>query len=164
MGIKGAPLAGALAAGIGGLSLCVASPAIADQELTGTYNYSVTESLDRGATPDVNAVRTWTFTPCGPGCTHVNISANGLLEGSGGYEADLQLVDGLWQMTVDRPDLAVCTDGRRLPGTVSYSLDPASMTGTANGTIAADCDGAPGGFKESFMLAHYTKPGSPDHA
>jgi len=54
-------------------------------------------------------------------------------------------------MTVARPDLSACNDGRRLPGTVSYSVDATTLTGTANGTLA-DCDGAPGGFHDTFML------------
>jgi hypothetical protein len=154
MSIKAGLSAGALAVGFGGFSLVLPAPASADQDLTGTYAYLVTEEVDRGAPVEINTVRTWTVTPCGPGCAHVNSSADRASGGSGAYDGDLQLVDGVWQMTVARPDLSVCNDGRRLPGTVSYSMDPATLTGTANGEVAEDCDGAPGSFQDQFMLTH----------
>jgi len=149
---KAAVLAGALSGGLGALNLVLPPPASADPELAGTYSYFVTEEINRGALVDINAVRTWTVAPCGPGCAHVSSSADRAPDGSGGYDGDLQLVDGVWQMTVARPDLSVCNDGRRLPGTVNYSVDPTTLTGTAHGTVAADCDGAPSGFEDTFLL------------
>jgi len=144
----------ALAVGLGCFSLVLPTVASADQDLNGTYTYWVTEEFDRGAPVDINALRTWTVTPCGPGCAHVSSSPDRGPGGGGGYDGDLRLIDGGWQMTVTRPDLSICDDGRRLPGTVSYSVDPTTLTGTANGTVAADCDGAPGGFRDTFTLTH----------
>lgn len=152
MRTRTALLAGGLAAGIAGFSLALPTLASADQDLTGTYRYLVTEELDRGAAAEINARPTWTVTPCGPGCAHVSSSPDQGPGGGGGYDGDLKLVDGVWQMSVTRPDLSVCNDGRRLPGTVTYSMDPATLTGTANGATPADCDGAPGGFQDTFML------------
>lgn len=145
--------AAAVTVGLSGLSLLLPIVASADQELTGAYTYFVIEEVDRGAAVDINSLRTWTVTPCGPGCAHISSSPDTGPGSSAAYDGDLQqLVDGVWQMTVTRPDLAVCSDGRRLPGTVSYSVDPTTLTGTANGTVAADCDGAPGGFHDKFIL------------
>jgi hypothetical protein len=143
-----------LVAGFGGFSLASPTAASAEPGLDGTYTYLVTEEIDRGAPVEISAVRTWTITTCGQGCAHVSSSADRQPYGSGAYEGDLQLVDGVWQMTVARPDLAVCNDGRHLPGTVSYSVDSTTLTGTANGTVPADCDGAPGGFQDTFTLRH----------
>jgi hypothetical protein len=144
----------ALAVGFGGVSVVFPAPASADPDLNGTYAYRVTEEVDSGAPVEMDAVRTWTVTQCGPGCAHVSSSPDRAPGGSGGYSGDLQLVDGLWQMTVARPDVWACNDGRRLPATVSYSVDPTTLTGTANGTVAADCDGAATGFQDTFMLTH----------
>lgn len=144
--------AGALAVLLAGFGLMSPTLASADPALNGTYTYDVTEEIDRGAPVDIDALRTWTVTPCGPGCAHVSSSRGDGLGATAAYTGDLQLVDGVWQMTVSRPDLAVCNDGRSLPGTVVYSVDPATLTGTANGTLASDCDGAPGGFQDMFIL------------
>jgi hypothetical protein len=154
MSPKAALLAGAFAVGFGGLSLALPAPAWADQDFSGTYAYFVTEEVDRGAAVEINTLRTWTVTPCGPGCAHVSSAPQAGTGGSGAYDGDLRLIDGAWRMTVARPDLSVCNDGRSLPGTVSYSVDPVTLTGTANGTVAADCDGAPGGFQDTFTLNH----------
>ena len=152
MGTRAAHAAGALALGLGGLSLMAPTTASADQGFTGTYAYFVTEEIDRGTQADINNIPTWTVTPCGPGCAHVSSSPDPTPGGSGAYDGDLQLVDGVWHMTVARPDLSICNDGRRLPGTVSYSVDATTLAGTADGTVAADCDGAPGDFHDTFML------------
>lgn len=150
--LKVAFLAGAIGVALAGFSLQRPTLASADQNLNGAYTYFVTEEIDRGEQVDINTVRTWTVTPCGPGCAHVSSSADPGASAGAAYDGDLQLVDGVWQMTVSRPDLSVCNDGRRLPGTVSYSVDPTALTGTANGTVPSDCDGAPGGFHDTFML------------
>ena len=153
MGTRAAHVAGALAVGLGGLSLLLPTTASADPGLTGTYAYFVTAEIDRGARMDINDLPTWTVTPCGPGCAHVS-SSDPTPGASSPYDGDLQLVDGSWQMTVARPDLSVCNDGRRLPGTVSYSVDATTLAGTADGTVAADCDGKPAGFHDTFLLNH----------
>lgn len=154
MSTKAVLPAAALAVGLGGFTLVLATVASADQGLNGTYTYFVTQEIDRGAPMEIDTIRTWTVTPCGPGCAHVSSSADRAPGGTGAYDGDLQLVDGVWQMTVARPDLSLCNDGKRLPGTVSYSVDPATLSGTANATVAADCDGAPGGFQDTFTLTH----------
>ena len=151
---KAAPLAGAVAVGLGGLLLALPSHAAADNDFSGKYRYVVTLEQNRGAPIDIDNVRVWTVTPCGPECAHVSSSADRTPGGSGGYDGDMQLVDGMWQMTVTRPDLSACIDGRRLPGTVNYSMDPATLTGTAIGTVETDCDGAPGAFQDTFALTH----------
>ena len=149
--MRAAVLAGALTV-LGGFSMVLPTTASADQDLTGTYTYFVTEVVDRGASAEIDALRTWTVTPCGSGCAHVSSSADRQPGGGGAYDGDLRLVDGQWQMTVSRPDLTVCEDGRRLPGTVTYSVDPTTLTGTATATAPAECDGAPGGFQNTFTL------------
>lgn len=152
MSRKTAFCASALAVALGGVGLITPTRAAADVDLNGSYTYFVTEELDRGATVEINTVRTWTVTPCGPGCAHVSSSSDRTPEGSGAYDGDLHLVDGVWQMTVARPDLSLCNDGRRLPGTVSYSVDPNTLTGTANGTATGECEGAPTSFQDNFTL------------
>lgn len=153
MSFKTVLAAAAVAVGLTSFSPASVTPASADADLTGTYTYFVTQEVDRGATVEINTVRTWTVTPCGPGCAHVSSSADRAPEGGGAYDGDLHLVDGVWQMTVARPDLSLCNDGRRLPGSVSYSVDPQTLTGIANGTAAAECDGAPAEFQDTFILS-----------
>ena len=89
---------------------------------------------------------------CGPDCR--NVVSSGVW-GDGrttGFDGELRLVDGRWEMTVDNPHAVICPDGRQAAWTTTYSLDPAAMTGTSKSSTAADCDGAAQSSEGTFTL------------
>ena len=135
---------GALVTAVLGVASCwAAPPAVADDGLSGTYTYSET-----GASPHS---RTWTLTPCGNGCTHVVASASSTGK-TGGFSGDLHLLNGSWEMTVDRPDLLWCPDGRTLPGSTAFFLAPAALGGTRVASWPRNCSGFPGSDQVEFSL------------
>jgi hypothetical protein len=139
-------LRAALLAAAAGASALLGIPlAAADNDLSGTYKYNSTSTGDQSGVFS----RTWTITSCGTGCAHVVASASG---GDTGYTGDMHLANGRWEMTLQRPDISTCIDGRKLPGTYTYSLDPATLRGTATGKGADDCTGKPYSDQAGFTL------------
>ncbi|OBI24098.1 hypothetical protein A5713_08180 [Mycobacterium sp. E2497] len=103
-----------------------ASPARADDGLSGTYNY----------VNETGFTSTWTVTPCGPGCAHVFTSHS-----AANY--DLKLSNGRWVATVNPPDAVHCRDGTTAQATVTISVDAATLTGTSTTTSTAGVCGDP---------------------
>ena len=120
--------------------------AAADTDLSGIYKYTSTTT---GAQSDAFS-RAWTITSCGTGCAHVVASPSA--DGDTGYTGDMHLANGHWEMTVQRQGVSICNDGRKLPGTYTYSLDPATLRGTAVGKGADDCTGKPYSDQAGFIL------------
>lgn len=111
----------AAALALGGLGVCLASPAWADDRLDGDYAFS------DGATTN-----TWNITTQ---CSPEGLCA-GTVSGSTGLLVQIRkAVGGPW--TVERHDVPsgwTCADGSSRPGDLTYSFDPATLAGTLTTT------------------------------
>ncbi|MEB3021727.1 hypothetical protein [[Mycobacterium] crassicus] len=95
----------------------------------GQYAYSYS-----GGTNGNPFATTWTVTPCGDGCVHVNTS-------SGLTDTDAHLVGGRW--VFQRYDDAgiLCDNHKLMPATVEFRVDPATLRGELQ-PQGAPCGGA----------------------
>ncbi|HZQ32550.1 MAG TPA: hypothetical protein VFB19_12555 [Mycobacterium sp.] len=94
-----------------------ATSASADSGFNGTYTFIQTSNG--------GGMGTWTVTsPCdGEGCVaHV--------ESSGNWTADFHMSSGLWVGTTLRPNGLTCADGTVKDVTLTYVVDPNTLTGT----------------------------------
>jgi hypothetical protein len=119
---------------LAGAAVGFAGPAWAD-DLNG--NYEITWS-------DGTPPTTWTFTPCGSGCSQVT--------GSKGWSTDARLVDGRWMMGPIHNTFH-CSDGSTEADTANGSFDAATLTGTSVITYPVACpESPPGGMTIQFSL------------
>ena len=117
-----------------GAALALAGPSSAD--LLGPYVMNDDQSqrvLNGVLTPAPNSSATWSMGPCRDGCLVIHSDA--------GWSSYAYLNNGRWEFS--RDTVWNCPDGRRLPLTLSYSFDEASMTGTTRGFAPAGCEGFP---------------------
>jgi hypothetical protein len=85
----------------------------------------------------------WTFTPCGPGCSHVT---------GNGWTTDAQLINGRWVMGPIQ-HTSHCKDGSTESDTANGSFDAATLTGTSVITYPVACsEDPPGGLTVQFSL------------
>jgi hypothetical protein len=76
----------------------------------------------------------WTITSCGPGCAH--IQAGGGVKKvdldivGGGWIADTRVSNGKWSFSGTADYSVTCPDKTRVSQSQSYTVDPATMTGT----------------------------------
>lgn len=116
-------------------------------ELSGTYSYE----------SDTGRVNTWLITPCGPGCADVAVTPvtdPRVVP----YSGRALLNNGRWDMTVQYPEAVRCkppNDYVTVPGTVVFSFEAATLTGTAVNTQTAPACGDPAGaaYQSNFSLA-----------
>jgi hypothetical protein len=122
------------AAVLAGAAVGFADPACAD-DLNGAY----TITLSDGKSP-----ATWTFTPCGPGCS--------LVTSNKGWSTDAQLVNGSWIMGPIQ-NTVHCWSGSTETATEKSSFDAATLTGTSVVTYPDACpQDPPGGMTIQFSL------------
>ena len=117
-----------------GLATGTASPAWADQTMSGHYVETVTDpSSGQSITND------WYFTPCGDGCASVVSNGSPL--------GQTRLVNGQWVMDVDGYP-AGCADGSTVPNaaTAHWTWDPNTLAGTQQITDKVAVCGNPAGF------------------
>jgi hypothetical protein len=139
-------IAAGVAVGSAGPAGAGGPPAGTPGELSGTYSYQ----------SDTGRFGTWAATPCGPGCADVAVTpvTDPRVNPYGGRAL---LADGRWVLIVQSAQAVRCkppNDGVTVPGTVTFSLDAGSMSGTAvNVQSAAGC-GDPAGatYRGSFTL------------
>jgi hypothetical protein len=123
-----------VAAVLAGAALALACPAWAD-DLNGAYTVMWS---------DDSAASTWTFTPCGSGCSHVS--------GNKGWATDAHLVDGRWIMGPIQNTVR-CSDGSTEADTANGSFDAATLNGVSALTYPVACsDDPPGGQTVRFNL------------
>lgn len=118
-----------------GVAVGLAGPASAEDPV-GTYTLFSDQSqrtVNGVLTPYDNSTATWVLGPCRDGC--LNIQSNA------GWSAYAYLTNGRWEFL--RDTVWNCPDGRQLPLTISYSIDPASLVGTSTGFVPAGCEGFP---------------------
>jgi hypothetical protein len=119
---------------LAGAAVGFACPAWADDP-NGAYTVTWSD-----ATPST----TWTFTPCGSGCSHVT--------GSKGWSTDARLVNGRWIMGPIH-NTGHCSDGGTEADTANTSFDAATLTGTSVITYPVACpEDPPGGVTIQFSL------------
>jgi hypothetical protein len=123
-----------MAAVLTGSAIGLACPARAD-DLSGAY--TVLWSDDSPAS-------TWTFTPCGSGCSHVT--------GDKGWSTDAHLVDGMWVMGPIRNTVR-CSNGTTEADTANGSFNAVTLNGTSAITYPVSCpEDPPGGLTVRFNL------------
>ena len=132
----------AVAATFAAVAVGAASPAWADQTMSGHDIETVTDpSSGQSITND------WYFTPCGDGCA--SIVSNGSPLGQ------TRLVNGQWVMDVDGYP-AGCADGSTVPNaaTAHFTWDPNTLAGTQQITDKVPVCGNPAGFTltNNFLL------------
>jgi hypothetical protein len=115
-------------------------------ELTGTYSYQ----------SDSGGLATWVVTPCGSGCANVAVTpvTDPRITPYGGQARQ---GNGRWNMTVQSAQTVRCkppNDNVTVPGTVAFSFDAATLSGTAVNTQAVDGCGDPAGatYQGTFTL------------
>jgi hypothetical protein len=74
---------------------------------------------------------TWTFTPCGAGCLHI--------DSSNGWSGDAHLANGQWNFGGTVPNGWRCPDGTTGPVTMTYSWADGSLSGTSQVTEVVNC-------------------------
>jgi hypothetical protein len=124
----------ALAATFGAVAVGAASPAWADQTMSG--HYLKTETTQESALQ--NTTYDWYFSPCGDGCTNVTVN---------GTPGQAHLVNGQWAMDFPVGNVT-CADGTFNPASRSahYAWDANTLAGTAQVTITAAVCGLPLGY------------------
>jgi len=134
MRLKKLVVAGA-ATVLAGAAVGLACPAWADDP-AGAYTVTWSDS-----TPPT----TWTFTPCGPGCSQVT--------GNKGWSTDAHLVNSRWVMGPVHYTL-YCSDGSTVAATANGSFDAATLTGSSVVTYPVACpkDPVPSGMTIQFSL------------
>jgi hypothetical protein len=144
----------ASAATVGAAGLLPAAVAVADNTgipgvpLVGSYDFDAT----RSGSSDVQERRWILHNWCGDNCRNVVSSAVWSEGRATGYEGQLRLVNDRWEMTVDNERAWICDDGRHVAWTTTYSLDPATLTGTSKGSTAANCEGNSDSYDGTFTL------------
>lgn len=107
---------------LAGCAFTAAAPVWADP--VGTYTVTWNDATPPGH---------WTFTPCGPGCSHVTGKT---------FSGDAQLVDGSWIMPPSHYTLP-CRDGSTRSATGNSLIDATTLAGTGYVTYADPCPGDP---------------------
>ncbi len=119
---------------LAGVAVGFAGASSAD-DLSGTYIVSWS---------DKTRPTQWTFTPCGPGCSHVT--------GNTGWTTDAQLINGRWVMG-PISHTSICDDGSTESDTANGSFDAATLTGSSVITYPVACrENPPGGVTIQFRL------------
>jgi hypothetical protein len=139
-------IAAGMAVGSAGAAWAGGPPGGTPGELSGTYSYR----------SDTGRLTNWVITPCGPGCADVAVTpvTDPRVNPHGGRA---QLIDGQWVLIVQSAQAVRCkppNDGVTIPGTVTFSLDAAAMSGTAVHTQSeAGCgDPAQATYRGGFTL------------
>lgn len=151
MTILGGRTAAALIAAVGavgsaGTAWAGGQLAAAPGELSGSHSYQ----------SDSGRVGTWMITPCGPGCA--NVVATPVTDPRvAPYSGQARLTEGRWHMTVQSAQAVRCKapdDSTTVPGTVSFSFDAETWSGTAVNTQSAAGCGDPAGatYHSGFTL------------
>jgi hypothetical protein len=122
---------GLLAAGV---SVGSAASASATYPLEGTYTV-VWSGGD---------ITTWTFAPCGSGCTHLSSSM--------GWSGDARFSDGFWTLERNDPQVATCPDNTPVPGTRTYRIYPDNLVGEMRTFRGTDCGDSSRILRQSFSL------------
>lgn len=135
-----------VAVGSTGTAWAGGPPGAISAELSGTYSYQ----------SDTGRLTTWVITPCGPGCADVAVTpvTDPRVNPHGGQA---RLTDGRWVLIVPSAQAVRCkppNDGVTVPGTVTFSLDEGSMSGTAVHVQSAAGCGDPAGatYRSGFTL------------
>ena len=126
----------AVAATFAAVAVGAASPAWADQTMSGHDIETVTDpSSGQSITND------WYFTPCGDGCASVAIRPDA------SAPSQARLVNGQWTLDSAVHTLS-CPDGTVLPNAVSahYTWDPNTLAGTVQVTNNVPACGNPAGY------------------
>lgn len=95
-----------------------------------------------------NEPTTWTVTPCGTKCVHVEDSGNSITQP---WTSDAFLLNGYWSMFVDRKDMITCDDGTTVEAMSQYNWD-ATLTGLASAKNPGECGDTPGPISGYFQL------------
>ncbi|KUH84542.1 hypothetical protein [Mycobacterium sp. IS-1556] len=139
-------VAAGVAIGSAGAAWAGGPPQGSAAALSGTYHYR----------SDTGKVNTWVITPCGPGCADVAVTpvTDPRVTPYGGRA---MLNNGRWDMTVQYAQAVRCKppgDHVTVPGTVAFSIDAATLSGTAVNTQAAAECGDPAGatYQSGFTL------------
>jgi hypothetical protein len=114
---------------IAGAAISFASPAWGDSSFNGSYSYTQTSNAPANKPPS-----TWTVssTCAGAGCVaHVS--------SSGGWSTDFQMTGDKWIGSVLKPKAATCQDGSLQDTTLTYTIDPSTMTGTLVSDAPSSC-------------------------
>lgn len=130
----------AVTAMLAGLTLALAAPAAAANEMSGHY-------LETDTTPDGRqTTNDYYFTPCGDGCALVSDTPGGPTV------AQAHLVNGQW--TMDTLSDAGCPDGTSVPNALltHRTWDPNALAGTNQVSLTVPACGNPGGFQETNNL------------
>lgn len=76
----------------------------------------------------------WTITSCGPGCAHIEAWGGGKKQDTdvigGGWTADTRVSNGKWSFSATADYSVTCPDKTRVSQSQSYTVDPATLTGT----------------------------------
>jgi hypothetical protein len=125
----------AAAAILAGLAVRTASPAWADQTMSG--HYIETETVARTGLQLLT--NDWYFTPCGDGCASLAATPGGQTW------AQARLVNGQW--TMDRNGDDHCPDASVVPDAFSmhFTWDPNTLAGTVALTFIVQSCGRPVG-------------------
>lgn len=139
-------IAAGAAVGSAGSAWAGGPPGTTPGELSGTYSYQ----------SDTGRFGTWVVTPCGPGCADV-ASTPVTDPRVNPYRGQARLEDGRWVLIVQTAQAVRCkppNDGVTVPGTVAFSFDAASMSGTAVNTQSTAGCGDPAGatYQGTFTL------------
>jgi hypothetical protein len=128
----------AVAATFAAVAVGAASPACADQTMSGHYIATESNVNGRSTTND------WYVTPCGDGCA--SVLSNGTSLGQA------RLANGHW--TMDGTSNAVCADGPKVHDAVSdhFTWDPNTLAGTVNETFKVPACAWPAGYSYSLNL------------
>jgi hypothetical protein len=136
----------ATAAVLAGLAVGTASPAWADQTMSG--HYIKIDKAPRGG----SQTQDWYFTPCGDGCASVAVAPGAQ------PLSQARLVNGQWTMDITAD--GVCQDGTEVPGAISAHLswDPNTLAGTTQNTYTAPMCGTPAGHQTTNTLQFRQAP------
>jgi hypothetical protein len=150
----------AAAAVLVGATVGPASPARADDTMSGLYTYT------QAGLPQSS----WTITPiCVPvvgdlrqplylpvGCTlHVASATSSQVTDElrqQNFGGDARLTNGLWTIVMNKPNGMVCPDGSTAPTVDTYAYDDATLQGTHTSTHGEVCGMQPGLTKVPFTL------------
>jgi hypothetical protein len=127
-----------------GLGLASASPASAQDPLSGLYTYQ-----QAGQPP-----LTWTIYPtCVPAGCVLHLSSGPATGGANVYGGEAKLVNDRWMFGWDDPAGLSCPDGSKAPVRYAYTLDDKTLTGTKTTMHAQVCGMEPAMTREPFTLA-----------
>jgi hypothetical protein len=106
---------------LAGAAIGFASAASAD-DFSGTYTYAAGNSY----------TSTWTVTPCGPGCAHIESKLS---------HTDAHLTNGQWVLSqhYDPPNGVRCDDGVDVGATKTSTIDASTLRGTTMAQADSHC-------------------------